>query len=167
MLHLIADRVLPLLPAPVHRALLRRAHVVRVWWWRWRKPTLQSCRVLALDGEGRVLLVRHSYGSDKWMPPGGGLKRGEDPVVAARREFLEELGCVLGEARLVARTQDRLHGAGNAVNVVVGRIEGEPRPDGREVVVAALFAADALPTNLARGLAEAIPLWLAEADRGG
>ena len=80
MLQLIAGRILP---APVHRVGLRLAHRVRARWWRWRKPNIEACRVLALDSEGRVLLVRHSYGTSAWMPPGGGMARGEDPVGVA------------------------------------------------------------------------------------
>jgi 8-oxo-dGTP pyrophosphatase MutT (NUDIX family) len=39
-----------------------------------------------------VLLVRHTYGSRAWDLPGGAVKRGEEPVAAARREINEELG---------------------------------------------------------------------------
>jgi 8-oxo-dGTP pyrophosphatase MutT (NUDIX family) len=41
---------------------------------------------------GEVLVVRHTYGPPGWELPGGGLRRGEDPLVAARREMAEELG---------------------------------------------------------------------------
>jgi len=43
------------------------------------------------DGD-KVLLVRHTYGSRAWDLPGGGRRRGESPVDAARREMREELG---------------------------------------------------------------------------
>ena len=78
-----ASHMLHLIPAPAHRTVLRIAHGLRLRWWRMRKPRLAGCRVLALDREDRVLLVRHSYGSGKWMPPGGGLTRGEDALAAA------------------------------------------------------------------------------------
>ncbi|MFT4057623.1 MAG: NUDIX domain-containing protein [Novosphingobium sp.] len=127
--------------------------------WRLWRPRLDGVRVLALDGEERVLLVRHSYGSDKWMPPGGGLKSGEDPLVAAAREMLEETGCTLVGARLLAVNAEDLHGSHNVVRVVFGATCGEPRVDGREIVEAGFFALDDLPQHMPRGLAEKIRYW--------
>jgi 8-oxo-dGTP pyrophosphatase MutT (NUDIX family) len=161
MLQLIIERIFALLPAPLHRVALRRAHGLRKLWWRIRKPQVEACRILALDSEGRVLLVRHSYGSARWMPPGGGMKAGEDPIRAAARELFEELACSLGGAQVIATTFDTLHGAGNLVHVVRGQCQGLPTPDRREILAAGFFAADALPDDLARGLDSAIPAWLA------
>ena len=79
--------MLHLIPAPLHRAGLTLAHAVRIRWWQWRKPLLIGCRVLAFDEAERVLLIRHSYGSGRWMLPGGGVDRGEDPLAAALREL--------------------------------------------------------------------------------
>ena len=44
------------------------------------------------DGDGRVLLVRHSYGRLNWEIPGGGSEPGEAPHETATRELLEETG---------------------------------------------------------------------------
>ena len=38
-----------------------------------------------------ILLIKNSYGHDKWNLPGGGIKKGEVPADAARREVMEEL----------------------------------------------------------------------------
>ena len=157
MLQLIAHLILP---APVHRVGLRVAHRIRSQWWRWRKPSLEACRVLALDGEGRVLLVRHSYGSPNWMPPGGGMIPGEDPIRAGIRELGEELGCTLDGARVIDLVTDTLHGAGNRVHIIIGLAQGTPRPDRREITAAQFFALDDLPPDLAPGLRLALPRWL-------
>ena len=117
--------------------------------------------MLALDAQGRVLLVRHAYGPPKWMPPGGGMKRGEDPIPASQRELAEELGCTLANPRVVAVTLDTLHGAGNMVHIIAGACLGTPTPDQREIIEARFFAPDALPADIARGLAESLPRWLA------
>ncbi|WP_330704586.1 NUDIX domain-containing protein [Novosphingobium resinovorum] len=114
---------------------------------------------MALDREGGVLLVRHSYGSDKWMPPGGGLKPGEEPILAARRELSEETGCILADARLIATVTETLHGTPNTVRVVRGDARGDPRPDGREIVEARFFPLDALPSPMPTGLAERLHAW--------
>lgn len=153
--------LLKLLPAPLHRLLYRLAHFARRQVWKVRHPTVHGVRVLALDGQGRILLVRHSYGSNKWMPPGGGLKSGEDPVQAATRELAEETGCTLHSARLVAVIGEYLHGASNRVHVVVGCTNDIAEPDGREIVEAALFDVDSLPPAMPAGLGQGIAEWLA------
>ncbi|WP_404482418.1 NUDIX domain-containing protein [Novosphingobium sp. BL-52-GroH] len=95
---------------------------------------MHGVRVLVQDAHGRVLLIRHSYGSDKWMPPGGGMHRGED-----------------------------LHGSSNAVRIVLGRTGDSPRADGREIVEAGFFTLDALPAHMSPGLAQRIREWAAQA----
>jgi 8-oxo-dGTP pyrophosphatase MutT (NUDIX family) len=45
-----------------------------------------------LDTQGRVLLVKHSYGPLNWELPGGGAEQGESIVETALREVLEETG---------------------------------------------------------------------------
>jgi 8-oxo-dGTP pyrophosphatase MutT (NUDIX family) len=155
--------MLRLIPPPLHRQGLRLAHRMRLVWWRVRRPNLSGCRVLAFDGEGRVLLVRHAYGSGRWMLPGGGLGRGEEPLVAAAREFAEEAGCTLVGARLIEVIEEPLSGAVNRVHIVSGAIEGTPRPDGREIIELACFAPDALPADLSPALAGRIGHWVARA----
>ncbi len=152
--------MLYLIPAPLHRVGLRLAHGVRRRWWRIRAPRLSGCRIIALDDSGQVLLIRHSYGSDNWMPPGGGLARGEDPIAAAGRELREETGCELHGAHLIELVQEDLHGAGNHVHVVGGRALGRAVADRREIIEAAFFSVDALPGALAPSLHRQLPLWI-------
>jgi 8-oxo-dGTP pyrophosphatase MutT (NUDIX family) len=57
----------------------------------------QAARVVLLDRDGRVLLLRASDPVDSrkgwwWEIPGGGIERGESSDDAARRELLEETG---------------------------------------------------------------------------
>ena len=50
-------------------------------------------RVVASDGVGKVLLVRHTYLPGWWLP-GGGVDRGETTDQAAVRELREETGLI-------------------------------------------------------------------------
>jgi ADP-ribose pyrophosphatase len=62
--------------------------------------------VVALDGDGRVLLVgQHRYTLDRysWEIPEGGSPSGEDPVDGARRELAEETGYVAASWRELIR----------------------------------------------------------------
>ncbi len=157
MLRLIAK----LLPAPLHRRGLRLAHALRIVWWRVRRPLVIGCQVLAVNAQGEVLLVRHSYGSPLWMLPGGGLARGETPIAAALRELAEETACTLIRPVAVAVTRRPWHGTTNLQHVIVGATTDTPRADGREIIAARCFAPDALPPDCVPQLAERLGEWLA------
>lgn len=152
--------MLRLIPKPIHRTGLRIAHALRRQWWQVRARRLSGCRIVALDDDGQVLLIRHSYGSGLWMPPGGGLARGESALAAARRELAEETGCHLTGALLITVVKEDLHRAQNQVHIVGGRVAGPPVADGREVIEAAFFAADALPADLPPKLRASLAEWI-------
>ena len=154
--------MLHLIPAPLHRLALRLAHGVRRRWWRLAQVKLEGCRVLALDSAGRVLLIRHSYGSGNWLLPGGGIARGEAPLAAAQRELAEETGLRLEQARCFAVIDEPLYGTVNRVHLVCGKAQGELRCDGREVIAARFFAATDWPGDLSPRLAAQLDGWLAQ-----
>lgn len=70
--------------------LLYQLNLARFWITR---PLTLGVRVI-LAREGQVLLVQHTY-QRGWLLPGGGVKRGETPEAAARREVWEEVGARL------------------------------------------------------------------------
>ena len=63
-------------------------------------------RVIVLDEEGRMLLVKqHHEGKDIWMVPGGGIEEGEGARQAAAREVKEETGLDIQDLRLCGTKQ--------------------------------------------------------------
>lgn len=150
--------MLRLIPPPLHRRLYRVAHALRLRWLRLRGGDVHGCSVVARDAAGRLLLVRHSYGSDAWEFPGGGVHRGEDAQRAACREFAEELGCGLRDVAWLGRVEEPFHGATNVVEVFTGLVDGEPRADRREIVEVGFFAPDALPARASGRVARRVAM---------
>lgn len=72
-------------------------HGLRRRYWRVAGPRTVGVRGVVTDGEGRVLLVRHSYGEMGWHLPGGGVKRREHLADAVARELREEAGVVVAD----------------------------------------------------------------------
>ncbi|WP_049572196.1 NUDIX hydrolase [Streptomyces sp. SBT349] len=69
-----------------------------------------AARVICLDADQRLLLLHWRDpldGAGLWQPPGGGIEPGETPLMAARRELVEETGldpaAVLGHSVPVER----------------------------------------------------------------
>ncbi len=147
------------LPASLHRAALPLAHAVRHRWRRWRKVPIAGVSVILTNPAGEVLLLRHSYGPPVWALPGGGLGPREEPMAAARREVREELGLTLGELQRVAAIQEVLSGSPHTAHIFVATTADAPKPDGREIIAARFFAADALPADLGRTTAARLAAW--------
>lgn len=152
-----------LIPRPMHIAALRIAHSIRATWWHATTGTVIGCRVLVIDPDERVLLIRHSYGSQRWMMPGGGLKRGEDVLVAAQREVREEVALTLFPLIELGVSDEPLGGGRNHIHLVAGWTDETPVPDGREVAEARFFDLADLPHDLARQLQGRIPGWVTAA----
>ncbi len=59
--------------------------------WRLNAHFIIGTVAIVRDGEGRVLLARHTYRSRRpWALPGGWVRHGEDPADTIVREILEE-----------------------------------------------------------------------------
>ena len=66
-----------------------------------RYRRVEGAHVLAVDDEGRVLVVRTTYLGPGWMLPGGRVEHGETPHAAAARETREETGLEVVVERLL------------------------------------------------------------------
>lgn len=156
--------MLRLIPKPLHQIALRQAYRLRHHLRRITGRTGEGVAIIGHDHGGQVLLVRHSYGPAGWYFPGGGVRRGESPDDAARRELLEETGCTVDGLRLVAVLDEDLSGAMHKAHVFEGVIDDMPRPDGREVVEARFFPTHSLPEPLSPRTKARLRMW--QARRG-
>ncbi|RZJ39685.1 MAG: NUDIX domain-containing protein [Brevundimonas sp.] len=78
-------------------------------------------RGAAVDAEGRVLLVKHTYVHGWWLP-GGGVERGQTAEEALVREMREEAGLIVeGRAVLVSAHSNERYFRGD--HVLVYRID--------------------------------------------
>jgi ADP-ribose pyrophosphatase YjhB (NUDIX family) len=78
-------------------------------------------RGAAVDGEGRVLLVKHTYVHGWWLP-GGGVERGQTAEDALIREMREEAGLIVeGRPVLVSVHSNERYFRGD--HVLVYRID--------------------------------------------
>jgi len=123
------------------------------FYWRFARGLTLGVQGCVLDGEGKVLLVRHGYVAG-WHFPGGGVETGETFIHALARELIEECNVTLAGApvlhgifqNIAATRRDHV-----AVYVVREfRQDGEPVPD-REIIAHGFFAPDALPEDATRG----------------
>lgn len=144
---------------PHHRALIWKIlrPLARLYW-RLRRPLTAGVRGMVFDGEGRVLLVRHTY-IPGWYLPGGGVERGETMQTSLRRELEEEVGVMLtGEVRLYGLYANFREFKSDHVALYVvahGAYEHRPRRSA-EIAESAFFAANALPEGVTPSTARRI-----------
>ena len=63
------------------------------------------CRVI-VESDGQILLVKGWHDGEKWSLPGGGLHKGEEPLLSAVREVFEETGIRLEPDQLLELGND-------------------------------------------------------------
>jgi 8-oxo-dGTP pyrophosphatase MutT (NUDIX family) len=122
-------------------------------YWRHARGLTLGVRGLVLDGDGRVLLVRHSYVAG-WHLPGGGVEPGETLHEALARELREEANVELTATPALhgiffnAHVSRRDHVAVYVVRAF--RQSAAPVPD-REIVAHGFFPVTDLPADTTAG----------------
>ena len=121
--------------------------------WRFRRGLTLGAQGVVIDGEGRVLLVRHGYRPDWWFP-GGGVEWGEAVETALARELEEEVGVSLtGPVELHGLFSNFASFPGDHIAVFVVR-HWRRRADYRkrgEIAEASMFALESLPERINPG----------------
>jgi 8-oxo-dGTP pyrophosphatase MutT (NUDIX family) len=129
--------------------LARWLYQVELLWWRLTRPVTLGVRLLAVQ-DGTVLLVRHTYQS-QWYLPGGGVKRGETLEQAIRREAAEEVGATLDAVRLLGVYTNFYEYKSDHVVVFVCDDFTVMGKDNHEIERFGFFAFDDLPPNTSPG----------------
>ena len=122
-------------------------------YWRFARGMTLGVRVLVLDGEERVFLVKHSYVAG-WHLPGGGVEVGENSLDAMRRELEEEGNITFDEPPLLHGVFFNRHVSrrDHVVVYVVRNFHQRAKPaPNREIVDCGFFDVNALPEGTTRG----------------
>jgi 8-oxo-dGTP diphosphatase len=122
------------------RSAYRLAYPLARRWWAWRGHNGTAIAVWLGD---RVLVVRHSYKPGLRLP-GGGVKAGEDHMLAAIRELQEETGLVVAAADVVLLMET--YGKFGKRSIFEVQLDAEPEltVDQREIVYAGFAPVDSV-----------------------
>lgn len=123
-------------------------HCKRLWQ-RLARPITVGVRLLAVR-DGAVLLVKHTYQAE-WYLPGGGVQRGETLEQAIRREAAEEVGATLGDLRLLGVYTNFYEHKSDHVAVFVCDDVALTGQTDREIERFAWFPLDDLPPDTSSG----------------
>jgi ADP-ribose pyrophosphatase YjhB (NUDIX family) len=127
----------------MRRLAIRLLHV----WFRFSRGMTLGVRAMVVDGENRVLLVRHGY-LPGWHFPGGGVEVGQTLVEALAAELLEETNIRLnGRPALHAIYLQRAVSRRDHIALFVVRAFERlgPRKPDREIAEIGFFPLDSLP----------------------
>ena len=125
---------------------------------RLTRPLTLGVRVVVVDAEDRVLLVRHSY-VPGWHFPGGGIEPGESALEALARELMEEGNIVLdGAPRAHGLFFNNFASERDHVMIYVVRAfhQTAPTTAGAEIRETGFFPRDLLPEGATRSCRERI-----------
>jgi 8-oxo-dGTP pyrophosphatase MutT (NUDIX family) len=119
---------------------------------RWSRGMTLGTRIMVLDDQDRVLLVKQSY-SPHWILPGGGIERGETMLEGGLRELREESG-------IIAKGKAVLHGifsnhpifpGDHVACYVLREFDREAWKPNGEITAAEFFPPTALPELVNKG----------------
>jgi len=109
--------------------------------------------IIIIDGQGKVLLVRHTYGKKQWSLPGGMVEDGESAWVAAERELKEEVNIVAIDIEF-SGAYFQHHKNRYVYTFRSHAYEGELEVDNQEIDSYGFFELDALPRPISSFTAE-------------
>lgn len=117
--------------------------------WKIAKPNTLGTRVLLIK-ENTILLVKHSYQS-QWYLPGGGLKKGETYEDGLRRELKEELNAQLSDLQLFGIYNNNYEGKNDSIVIFLcSNFSFDPKSNA-EIANYNFFKLTELPKDISPG----------------
>jgi 8-oxo-dGTP pyrophosphatase MutT (NUDIX family) len=117
--------------------------------WRITKPVTQGARVMIIQ-EGKVLLVKHAY-QNQYFLPGGRVKKGETFEQAARRELVEEVGMEVTALQLFGEYNNFYEYKKDTIVVFLAEVGRTVWVHDIEIESFGFFRLDELPANVSPG----------------
>jgi 8-oxo-dGTP pyrophosphatase MutT (NUDIX family) len=142
------ERSLRVFPSLIHnfswRTVYRLGYPIAGLWWRIRRPSYEGTLVAVYVGSA-TLLLRPSY-RPGWNFPGGGVRRGELPEEAARRELEEETGIVAPSLQAMGHINGVWNGRHEVVHFFGLWLDQAPelKIDQREIIEARFVSPETL-----------------------
>jgi 8-oxo-dGTP pyrophosphatase MutT (NUDIX family) len=137
---------------------VKMAHQAMRFVWRITKPVTKGARVMIIR-EGKVLLVKHAY-QNQYFLPGGMVKKGETFEQAARRELLEEVGMEITELKLFGEYTNFYEHKKDTIVVFLAETGHVKSVRDIEIEAFDFFPLDKLPTNVSPGTRRRIAEYL-------
>lgn len=106
---------------------------------------LIGAAAVIVDAEGKVLLVKHSYGKHNWELPGGIAEEKESAEETAKREVCEEVGLDVRVGALTGIYYDPNNDMHHFVFMAHNDKNQMPRPSSSEIVECRFYSRDELP----------------------
>lgn len=100
---------------------------------------------IILDAEGRILLVKHSYGKCNWEIPGGKSENHESAQETAQREVAEETGLDVQAERLTGVYYDPQYDMHHFAFLCKNLNARKPEPSSPEILECGYFRENELP----------------------
>ncbi len=136
--------------------LLKAAYPIAKCYWFIVRPTSFGAKVL-IEHNNNYLLIRHTYGPTHWSLPGGGVRRGETPDAAAKRETIEETGIEISHLRHIGTFESTREYKHDTIHCFhASALSDQLTIDPIEIIEARWFPKDALPTLQSRVLRETL-----------
>ena len=117
-------------------------------YWRFSRGLTLGVRGMAIDRDGRIFLIKHSYVKG-WHLPGGGVEAGESMPDALAREMKEEGNIEIGAAEFFGMYFNPKDSNRDHVALYVIRDFSQPAPPrpNAEIIAHGFYSRDQLPAD--------------------